>query len=282
MTTGPNNLDPRFGTDDSSQKLHQLIFDSLVDLDDDLRVVPRLAARFEHPDPLTYVARLRRGVHFHDGRELTASDVLYTFRSTLDPELLSPKRGGFLELASLTAPDPYTVIFRLSQPFESFPSNVATLQIVPDGATSHLASQPIGTGPYRFVGYTVDDRVELAAFDDYYDGRPREDGLLFRIIPDEVVRGLELRKGTVDLIVNDVSPDIVRQLRDEPNLQIIEGPGVDYQYIGINLTDTILRDVRVRQAMAYAIDKQAIVEYLRWGLAVPADGVLPSQSWAAA
>jgi peptide/nickel transport system substrate-binding protein len=282
LTTGPNNLDPRMGTDDSSQKLHQLIFDSLVELDDRLRIVPRLAERFDHPDPLTYVATLRRGVPFHDGHELTAADVVYTFTSTLDASRLSPKRGGFRELASVEATDRYTVVFRLTRPFESFPINVASLQIVPDGAAADLGLHPNGTGPYRFISYAVDDRVELAAFEGYYGGRPRNAGLVLKIVPDEVMRGLELRKGTVDIVVNDVSPDIVHQLKRESHLQSIEGAGVDYQYVGLNVDDPVLKDVRVRQAIAHAIDKQAIVEYLRRGLAIPADGMLPAMSWAAA
>jgi peptide/nickel transport system substrate-binding protein len=283
MTTGPNNLDPRMGTDDSSQKLHQLIFDSLLELDNHLRIVPRLAERFEHPDPLTYVAYLRRGVQFHDGHELTAADVVYTFTSTLDPALLSPKRAAFRELATVETRDPYTVVFTLTKPFESFPINVASLQIVPAGATTaQLRGHPDGTGAYRFVAYAVDDRVELAAFERYYGGRPRNDGVILRIVPDEVMRGLELRKGTVDIVVNDVSPDIVYQLEREPQLQSIEGAGVDYQYVGVNVADPILKDVRVRQALAYAIDREAIVKYLRRGLAIPADGILPQISWAAA
>jgi peptide/nickel transport system substrate-binding protein len=281
LTTGPNNLDPRLGMDDSSQKLHQLIFDPLVDFDDQLRVAPRLAERIEHPDPLTYIATLRRGVPFHDGHELTAADVVYTFSTTLDPALLSPKRGAFRQLISVEAVDRYTVVFRLAEPFESFVVNLASLQIVPFGAAADLRDHPDGTGPYRFIAHAVDDRVELGAFDRYYGGRPRNDGVVLKIVPDEVMRGLELRNGTVDLVVNDISPDIVHQLEREPQLQSVESAGVDYQYIGVNLADPILRDVRVRQALAYAIDKPAIVEYLRRGLAVAADGMLPGMSWAA-
>jgi peptide/nickel transport system substrate-binding protein len=280
LTSGPNNLDPRMGTDDSSQKIHDLIFDNLVTLDEHLRIVPKLAERLDHPDPLTYVATLRRGVHFHDGHELTSDDVVYTYQCMLDPDFVSPKKGGYKELASVEARDRYTVVFTLKTPFESFPVNMNVLPIVPKGAGPELRDHPIGTGPYRFVRYAVDDQVELQAFDDYYGGRPKNDGLILRIIPDEVMRGLELRKGTIDLFVNDVSPDIVQQLRHDPALQTVEAPGVDYQYIGLNLLDPALKDVRVRQALAYAIDRQAIVDYLRRGLAAPSIGMLPPLSWA--
>lgn len=281
MTTGPNNLDPRMGTDDASQKIHQLIFDNFVELDDHLRVVPKLAASIEHPDPLTYVATLRPGIRFHDGRPLTADDVVYTFGQFLDPSFVSPRKGGYRELASVTARDPLTVVFTLKQPFASFPINLM-MPIVPKGSGPELRDHPVGSGPYRFVRYAVDDRIELEANADYWAGPPRNRGLVMKIVPDDVMRGLELEKGTMDIVVNDLAPDIVHQMRGNDRLQVVEAPGVDYQYIGLNCQDAKLRDVRVRQALAYAIDRDAIVEYLRRGLAVPANGMLSPLSWAAA
>jgi peptide/nickel transport system substrate-binding protein len=280
VTSGPDDLDPRIGSDDTSEKVAQLIFSSLMTLDEHLRVVPLLAERLDNPTPTTYVVPLRHGVRFHDGHELTAADVVYTFRSVLAPGLVSPLKGALRLLKSIDARDRYTVVFTLSEPFGSFPANLVLPPIVPDGAGPSLRDHPIGTGPYRFVRYTVDDRIELAAFDDYYGGRPRNDGVIVRIVPDDIMRGLELRKGTIDLVVNDLAPDIVHQLEREPRLRTVQSPGTDYQYIGLNLRDPILRDVRVRQALAYAIDYQAIVEYLRRGLATQAVGVVPPVAWA--
>jgi peptide/nickel transport system substrate-binding protein len=280
VTSGPNNLDPRIGSDDTSQKLGQLIFSSLMTVDERLRIVPQLAERVENPEPTIYVITLRRGVRFHDGQELTSADVVYTFRSLLAPDFASPLKGAYGLLRSIDARDRYTVVFTLSEPFGSFPANLVVPPIVPDGAGRSFGEHPIGTGPYRFVGYAADDGIELAAFEDYYGGRPQNDGLILRIVPDDVMRGLELRKGTMDLVLNDLAPDIVYQLEREPRLQAIEGPGSDYQYVGLNLRDPILRDVRVRQALAYAIDYTAIVEHLRRGLATPAVGLLAPVSWA--
>ncbi len=281
MTNGPNNLDPRYGTDDASQKVHQLIFDNFMELDDHLRVVPKLAESLEHPDPLTYLARLRHGVRFHDGSPLTADDVAFTFNQFLDPAFISPRKGGYRELQSVVARDPYTVVFTLKQPFSSFPINLM-MPILKKGSGADAREHPIGTGPYRFVRYAVDDRLELAANPDYWAGAPKNSGLIMKIVPDDVMRGLELKKGTLDMVVNDLAPDIVHQMRTDPRLQVVQGPGVDYQYIGLNLQDPKLKDARVRQALAYAIDRDAIVEYLRRGLAVPAVGMLSPLSWAAA
>jgi peptide/nickel transport system substrate-binding protein len=279
VTSGPNNLDPRIGTDDVSAKTAQLVFNNLMTLDDHLKVVPDLAERLDMPDPTTYLVWLKRGVRFHDGHELTSADVVYTFKSLLDPSFISPRKGAFRMVRSIDAVDRYTVAFRLKAPFASFPVNLV-IPIVPDGAGPTFRERPIGTGPYRFVKYVTDDRVELAPFAGYFDGPPKNDGIVLKVVPDDIMRGLELRKGAMDIVVNDLAPDIVHQLGQDPDLQLVESPGTDYQYIGVNLRDEILRDVRVRQAIAYAIDKQAIVEYLRRGLATPAAGLLPPVSWA--
>ena len=280
VSFGPNNLDPRIGTDDVSEKADQLMFNGLMKLDANLRFVPDLAERVEQPDDTTYVIPLRRGVRFHDGHELTSADVVYTYRSLQDPAFISPYKGAFRGVKSVEARDRYTVVFHLTERFGSFLANLVVPQIVPVGAGPSFGKQPIGTGPYRFVRYAVDDAVELAPFADYFGGSPRNEGIVLKVVPDNIMQGLELRKGTIDVVVNDLAPDIVYQLQRDSTLQVVESPGVDYQYVGLNLRDPILKDVRVRQALAYAIDRRAIVEYLRRGLAAPAAGILPPSSWA--
>jgi peptide/nickel transport system substrate-binding protein len=192
--------------------------------------------------------------------------------------MASPYRGAFRDLQSVVAIDRYTVDFVLKQPSGSFLPNLV-FKVVPAGAGRELRHRPIGTGPYSFVSYAVDDRIELRAFRDYFDGLPRNTGLVMKIVPDDIMRGLELRKRTSDLIVNDVVPDMVYQLEKE-GLKLDKSPGVDYQYIGFNLRDPRLGDVRVRHAIGHAIDRQAIVDYLRRGLATVADTMLPPTSWA--
>jgi len=152
--------------------------------------------------------------------------------------------------------------------------------IVPDGAGASLRDHPIGTGPYRFVRYAPDDHIELTRFDGYFGGRPKNAGLVLKVVPDDIMRGLELRKGTMDVVVNDLAPDIVYQLAQDAHLQLVQSPGTDYQYIGLNMRDPLLQDLRVRQAIGYAIDRHAIIEYLRRGQAVPAVSLLPPVSWA--
>lgn len=281
IRASPANFDPRVGTDENSQRVHQLVYDHLLMIDDQLRVVaepPALALKLETPDPLTYIVHLRRGVKFHDGRELTAKDVVYTFGSFLDPDFVSPRKGAYRQMASVKALDDYTVEFKLKEPFGSFPIQLV-MHVVPDGGGDALRTFPIGTGAYRFLRYVVDEQVELTAFEGYWDGLPQNAGITLRIIPDDTMRGLELRKGSADLTVNDVPPDIAYQLQKD-GLTITQAPGVDYAYIGLNMRDPVLKDKRVRHAIGYAVNRQAIVDYLRRGLAQPAVGVLSPVAWA--
>src|SRR5688572_20000185 len=156
VRSGPTTLDPRQGNDESSQRVSQLIFSSLMEWGDDLRVHPALAVRLENPDPRTYVAHLRRGVAFHDGHELTSRDVVYTFEAFLDPAFVSPLKGAYRLLRSVTALNDYTVRFTLAEPFAAFPIQLVLPPIVPYGAGDQMRTRPVGTGPYRFVRSDVD------------------------------------------------------------------------------------------------------------------------------
>jgi peptide/nickel transport system substrate-binding protein len=278
ITNSPAVLDPRIGTDEQSQKAHKLLFSSLVRIDSELKVVPELAETLEKRDPITYVARLRRGVLFHNGRELTSEDVLYTFRSFLDPKFGGLSRAYRL-LGAVNALDRYTVEFKLKEPFASFPVNLV-MGIVQAGSGLNNVRQPIGSGPYKLAEFIPDDRLVLAPFEQYWEGPPRNDGIILKVVPDDTMRGLELRKGTVDLVVNDIAPDIVWQLREEGRLAVVMAPGTDYAYMGVNLRHPILSRLDVRKAIALAIDRDAIVKYLRRGLATTALGIVPPMSWA--
>src|SRR5688572_27883747 len=159
IRASPANFDPRIGTDEQSQRVHQLVYSHLLTIDDQLRVVaepPALAVKLEIPDPLTYIVHLRSGVRFHDGHELTARDVVYTFSSFLDPDFISPRKGAYRAMKSVKALDDYRVEFTLKEPFGSFPIQLV-MHVVPADAGDSLQKFPIGTGPYRFVRYAVDE-----------------------------------------------------------------------------------------------------------------------------
>jgi peptide/nickel transport system substrate-binding protein len=281
VRSGPNSLDPRLSNDEATQRMAQLVYSALLEHGDDLRIRPALAERFENPDPLTYIAYLHPGVTFHDGRELTARDVIYTFKSILDPAMLSPFSGAFRLLKDVTAPDDHTVVFTLSEPFAAFPMQLTGVPpIVPADAGDSLRSHPIGSGPYRFVRYAADDTLVLEAFDKYWEGPPSNAGIVMKVVPDDTMRGLELRKGATDLVVNDLPPDIVHQLEKSDQFAIERSPGLDFFYLGFNFRDPVLADVRVRHAIGYATNREAIIKYLRRGLGRPATGLVPDIAWA--
>lgn len=278
----PTNLDPRIGTDAVSQRLDSLIFSSLVELD--AQRIPRgdLAEKWETPDPLTYVFHIRSGVKFHDGQALTSADVKYTFDSILDRTVTSPKRGSLAQIRSVDAPDAATVIFHLQEPYAGFLWEIArpAIGIVPAGSGADFSSRLIGTGPFRFVSAEQDDNVALARNDAYFGGAPRISRVRFRVVPEAIVRALELRKGSADVEVNSLTPDMIPVLRGQPTMEVTDTPGTNYQYLAFNLDDPALSKREVRQALAYATNREEIIQYLYRGQAHPADGPLPKSSWA--
>jgi peptide/nickel transport system substrate-binding protein len=279
LANSPTGLDPGISLDEASQKIEQVLFSSLMKIDANLRVVPDLATRFETTDSQNFIVAIPPGVRFHDGREMTAADVAFTFRRFLDPKFVSGRKGAYRGLAAVEELDRYTVAFRLKAPSAAFPI-VLVMGIVPAGTGPEAARRPIGSGPYRLVEFVPDDHVTVAAFEGYIAGPPRNAGLIFKVVPDETMRGLELRKGTVDLVINDLSPDLVFGLERDGRLKVVTGEGTDYAYIGFNLRDPVLQDRRVRLAVSHAVDQDAIIAHLRRGLARRTTSVVPPMSWA--
>ncbi len=282
IETMPANLDPRIGTDTQSQRIAGLICDSLIERDAQMNPRGDLAESWDTPDALTYIFHLRRGVHFHNGRPLTSADVKYTFDTMLNGSLKTPKRGSFRMVASIETPDDATVIFRLKEPYASFLVNLTRpgVGIVPQGSGADFASAPVGTGPFRFVTAKQDEEVVLERNPDYFRGAPRIQRVRFRVVPEATVRALELRKGTADIETTSLTPDMVPVLARKPDLEVTEQPGTIYAYIGINLDDPALSKREVRQALAYATDRETLIQYLLRGQARLASGLLPPNHWA--
>jgi peptide/nickel transport system substrate-binding protein len=281
LDEAPQNLDPRIGIDATSERLVQLMFSSLVKRNAQFTVEPDLALTWEIPDPTTYIFHLRDDAYFHDGRKVTARDVVYTFRSLLDGSVRSTKGGTFRLVESVEAPDNRTVAFKLKEPFAPFLWNLTRggVGIVPEGSPPNVAANPIGSGAFKFVRYIPDGEVVIERNDRYYGAKPHIARAVFRIIPEGVVRALELRKGSVDIAPNVLSPDTVEVLRRDGNLAVMQAAGTNYQYIAFNLKDPVFSDLRVRKAFAYAIDRDKIIRYLWRNQARRATGVIPPGNW---
>jgi peptide/nickel transport system substrate-binding protein len=282
IESSPTNLDPRVGIDAQSERIDSLIFDDLLSRGDNLNVAPGLAERWQIPDPQTFVFHLHRGVKFHDGRPLTARDVKWTFDSLLQGRIRSTKSGVYKYVDHIEAPDDATIVFRMKEPDATLLWNLSdgAIGIVPYGSGDEMTRHPIGSGPFKFVSAETDREVILERNDEYWGEKPKLARVRFAVVPDATTQALELRKGSGDIAINSLTPDMVRTLSHEPHLAVESGPGTRLAYMGFNLRDPILKDVRVRQAIAYAFDRRPMIEYLWRGEAQPARSVLPPQSWA--
>lgn len=276
-------FDPRKSADSADERMRQLIFNSLTRKDAKFEPVGDLAESFTaSPDYLTYTFKLRSDVKFHNGKPLTSADVKYTFDSLMTKGFQSPKAADFRrDVATIETPDAQTVVFRCKNPYPGLPNSVVAVGIIPEGSGDAQAQQPVGTGPFKFQSYASDQEVVLAANPDYFGGAPSFKTLRIKIVPDNSTRESELRKGSVDLAINaDFEPVTVESLKKAPGLKVVQVEGTNLAHLGLNVTDPILKDVRVRQALAYAIDREAIIRDLLLGQAKPANSVLPASHWA--
>ncbi len=282
IESSPTNLDPRVGLDAQSERIDELLFDALLTRDEHLNVQPGLAERWETPDPLTYIFHIRRDVKFHDGRPLTSRDVKWTFDSLLRGKVRSTKSAAYRFVDRIEAPDDFTVTFHMKEPDAALPWNLSegAIGIVPNGSGSELASHPIGTGPFRFVSAEPDRYVVVARNDSYWKTPAQISQVRFIVVPDATTRALELRKGSADISINALGYDTIPTLQHESNVQILRAPGTVLAYLSFNLRDPILKDSRVRQAIAFAIDRQPLIHNVLRDFARPADSLLPPQSWA--
>ncbi len=283
IAANPTNLDPRRATDAASARVTQIVFNGLLRKDSQSKLAPDLAERWEQPDDKTYIFHLRHNVKFHDGSTLTARDVKYTFASIMDEAYKSPRRSSFKEVDSIDIIDDYTIKFTLKKPFAPFLINM-TMGIVPEHTAESqkdkFSYNPCGTGPFRFISWQADERLQFTAFADYYEGAPKLKKITYKIIPEDSLRLLELEKGSIHLIQNSIPPDLLPRCRQNPNLKVITSAGTTFAYAGFNFTDPILRIKKVRLALALAIDRQSIIKHILGNLAAPARSLLPKGHWA--
>lgn len=282
IDASPTNLDPRIGTDGSSEHIDSLIFDPLVRRDAHFDIVPALAERWEWRDPLTCVFHLRSGVHFHDGRLLTSRDVKWTLDSIIEGRVITIKKAAFATWASVDAPDALTLIVHLRKPDNAMLLNLSdgAFGVVPAGSGRDFWKHPIGSGPFMFVSQEQDRYVLLRRSPSYWQPQPDISQVRFNVVPDAITRALELEKGSADVEVNALPADMLAPLALNPHLRIISGPGSQVMYVVMNTRDPTLKDPRVRNAIADAFDRPLMVRALYAGHARLAESVLPPGHWA--
>ena len=284
IEVAPRGFDPRFSTTfQTSARIMQLIFDTLVVKNEKFEFVPSLAERFdESEDHKTFTFYLRRGVMFHNGEQLTSADVKYTFDSLLSPALKSPIRGAVDKISSIDTPDPLTVVFHAREPFYSFIGNLPAIGIIPDGAGTETINSPVGSGPYRFVSYNEGDAIYLEANAAYWGGAPNIPRVRIKVVTDNSTRQAELMSGDVDLAYNaQFDPETIRALGQRRDMQVVLGDGASIGYLGVNVSPTsLLSNQKLRQAVAYAIDRDIIIHRLLRDQARKANAIMPPEHWA--
>jgi len=284
IESSPNNLDLRQGTDAQSERVGVLIYDALVRKDDHYNLQPWLATSWERPDARTWIFHLRTGVRFHDGKPLSAEDVAWSIESMTNGALITAKGGAFADVTSVTARDPLTVEVRTQHPDASLLFNLSDglFGVVEKGAGGDEGLHPVGTGPFKFVSQVQDKEVIVERNTDYWAGAPKIAWVRFEVVPDNITTALELKKGSGDVESNAITLDEVHALESVPSVRVESGPGSAVMYANFNVNDPGLRDVRVRQAIACALDKSALIAALWRGQAAPAETLLPHGHWAAA
>jgi peptide/nickel transport system substrate-binding protein len=208
--------------------------------------------------------------------------VKWTFDSLLQGKIRSTKAAAYRLVDHIDAPDDYTVVFHLKEPFATLLWNISdgAIGIVPYGSGEEMSRHPIGSGPFRFVSAEPDKEVIIERNDAYWGANAHLERVRFAVIPDATTRALELRKGSADIAVTSLTGDMVLALERESNLEVLHAPGTVLAYLAFNIRDPILKDVRVRQAVAYATDRAPMIHYLLRDFGRPAYSLLPPESWA--
>ncbi len=277
--------------DAASERVRTLMFNSLVKKNENFDYVGELASDIKRSDDnLTFTFTLRDGVKFHDGRPFTSADAKYTldlvFASTFAKsasfyEGTGAERKSYIK--SVEAPDARTLVVTTTKPWTGLLPNLVPVAIIPKDNYETQKDHPLGTGPFKFISYDSSQQVvDLQANPDYWDGAPRISALRVRVISDTNALQAELRSGRVDIapLPTSLSPDAIKLLGQDPKLQVLQFTGSNLYVLTFNCSQPPLNDVRVRQAIAYAVDREGMIRDLLLGQGKIAHSILPEESWA--
>jgi peptide/nickel transport system substrate-binding protein len=279
-------LNPILAQDSASSDINSFVFNGLIKYNRNLDgFVGDLAEswKVENGSEPVITFHLRKGVHWHDGKELTAEDVKFTYDKIMDPKTNTVRRSDFELVKKAEVIDRYTFQVTYKQPFSP---GLATwgMGIIPkhllenvDINTAPFNRRPIGTGPFRFVEWVSDEKIVVQDNAKYFEGGPGLNGIVYRIIPEAALNEMEILTRGVDY--SGVFPYQYRRMTQVPSLKVYSQPSLGYTYIGYNLKNPLFQDRRVRQALTYAINRKEIVQYVLYGLGEVATGPFPNQMW---
>lgn len=285
----PTNLIPALASDSASTEVTGLVYNGLLKIDKDLNIVPDLAESLEITDGgLTLTFKLRKNVRWHDGAPFTARDAMFTYQLMIDPNTPTAYAESFNQVQSAQVVDDYTFKVTYERPlaralvswaFDIMPAHLLEGKKL-DG--NPLARKPVGTGPYKLSKWESGQRLTLEANDDYFEGRPHIDKRIIKIIPDLNTQMLELMSGGIDTmgLTPDQYEENVANNKFTAEYDLFRYPNFAYTYLGFNFKDPRFADPKVRQAIAYAIDKGELIDGVLLGLGSPANGPFKPDMWA--
>lgn len=286
----PLTLDPANHRNRDTETIIRNLYDGLITRDGDMKVVPELVQSYTRVSPTVYDFVIRRGVKFHDGSEMSTDDVKFTLdRLTVDGAMggqTSPRKSLMGPVTKVEKLDADTIRVHLSEPWPILPAMLPNQQIVSKAFVEKngdeaLATLVNGTGPFKLVDWRKGDSIIMERFDDYYGGSPDiepvgkacVDRAIFKIIPENASRVAALLAGDVD-IITELPAFSVSQIKGNPNTDVMTVNGTRSFFIAMNNQGPIFKDLKVRQAMAHAVDKKLIVDKLFNGTAALVDGIL--------
>lgn len=270
-SANPSRLNPLLATDSSSGEIAGFIFNGLLKYDkDNKEIIGDLAQKYYFKDNKTLVFELKQGVKWHDGKEFSAKDVLFTYKTLISDKISSPYSAGFRFVSDVKIIDKYTVEVQYTKPYfkalETWMMGIIPEHILKDEQNimnSKFNTRPVGTGPYKLEKLEFSKDIELTAFDDYFEGRAKIDKIAFHVIADSMTSFLMLKSAKLDL--GSLEPMAYeRQLNKEffEKFNIYEKISLSYTYLGFNLRKKKFQDPNVRQALSLAINRQELVEIL--------------------
>lgn len=264
--TEPTTLDPHLINDNATARAAFQIYETLVYRDTDSSIKPRLAESWTTSDDGTvWTFKLRQGVKFHDGETFNAEAVKYNIERLKNPETAAPKASVVDMVKSVDVVDEYTVAFTLSEPSSVFLAQISsytTGMLSPKSAESQgkeFGQHPVGTGPLKLESWDYGSSLVMTRFDDYWGEKATVDSITFRIVPEDASRVMMLKTGDADLVAG-IPPVQIEELQSDPNVKVLVETGYRTIFLGMNSTVKPLDDVRVRQAVNYAIDRESIIK----------------------
>ncbi len=273
----PSLFNPYFSADSSSGQIEALLYNGLITYDPKFQPIPDLAESWKvSDDGYNWQFHLKKGIRFHDGVEVTARDVIFSYQIPRQKGYTGPRGSDFEKIKSMEAIDRYTVHFTLKEPYAPFLST-CTYAILPAHLLGEVpmgklaehpfnTKQPIGTGPFRFGKWEDGQYIELNANADYYKGKPKIKHLYFRIVPDQNAQLIQLQSGGMDwMSIPATDLAIGKLFEKQGKIKLHSNPSLSYTYIGYNLKLPLFQDLRVRQALTYALDRRAMVDIVLEG-----------------